>query len=299
MKKILLAFGAVAMMAAGLSSCNKGATSNATAEDKAFGDSVATALGEFAGAQSNTSYARMKEMQPEAAAKFNKASFLKGVQAVLNADTADMAYFQGLQMGLQLANPIIGINNDAKVPVNKDKVLAAFKAVYEADSVNDMSTYYAQYQAIMTQLQARVKAREDAAKAESPEAKKNLEEGQAYAEKMVSEGYTKAPSGIVYKIENPGTEPKVAANDNVKVQYTGKNINGEVFDTNKDNVRAMRANGFVPGFQEALTMLGKGGKMTVVIPADQAYGLDGAGDAIGPNQTLVFDIEILDINPAN
>ena len=60
----------------------------------------------------------------------------------------------------------------------------------------------------------------------------------------------------------------------------------------------MRANGFVPGFQEALTMLGKGGKMTVVIPADQAYGLDGAGDAIGPNQTLVFDIEILDINPA-
>ena len=81
------------------------------------------------------------------------------------------------------------------------------------------------------------------------------------------------------------------------VQYTGKDINGEVFDTNKDNVRAMRANGFVPGFSEALSMLGKGGKMTVVIPADQAYGLDGAGDAIGPNQTLVFDIEILDINP--
>lgn len=298
MKKIILAFGAVAMMAAGFSSCNNGASSNATAEDKAFGDSVATALGEFAGAQSNSSYLRMKEMQPEAAAKFNKAAFIKGVQAVLNADTADMAYFQGLQMGLQLTNPIIGINNDAKVPVNKDKVLEAFKAVYDKDSIGDMSVYYSQYQALMTQLQARVKEREDAAKAESPEAKKNLEEGQAYASKMESEGYTKAPSGIVYKIDNPGTEPKVTPTDNVKVQYTGKNINGEVFDTNKDNVRAMRANGFVPGFQEALTMLGKGGKMTVVIPADQAYGLDGAGDAIGPNQTLVFDIEILDINPA-
>lgn len=193
---------------------------------------------------------------------------------------------------------LIGINNDAKVPVNKDKVLEAFKAVYDKDSIGDMSVYYSQYQALMTQLQARVKEREDAAKAESPEAKKNLEEGQAYASKMESEGYTKAPSGIVYKIDNPGTEPKVTPTDNVKVQYTGKNINGEVFDTNKDNVRAMRANGFVPGFQEALTMLGKGGKMTVVIPADQAYGLDGAGDAIGPNQTLVFDIEILDINPA-
>lgn len=299
MKKILLAFGAVAMMAAGLSSCNKAANSDATAEDKAFGDSVATALGEFAGAQSNSSYIRMKDMQPETAAKFNKASFIKGIQAVLSADTADMAYFQGLQMGLQLANPIIGINNDAKVPVSKDRVLAAFKSVYEADSVSDMSVYYSRYQEIMTQLQARVKEREDAAKAESPEAKQNLEEGKAYADKMVSEGYTKAASGIVYKIDNPGTEPKVTPNDNVKVQYTGKNIKGDVFDTNKDNVRAMRANGFVPGFQEALTMLGKGGKMTVVIPADQAYGLDGAGEAIGPNQTLVFDIEIIDINPAN
>ena len=300
MKKIILAFGAVAMMTAGLSSCgNKSAASDASAEDKAFGDSVAMALGEFAGAQSNTGYMRMKEMQPEVAAKFKKASFLKGMQSVLNADTADMAYFQGVQMGLQLVNPIIGINNDAKVPVNKDQVLAAFKAVYEADSVSDMSVYYTRYQEIMTQLQARVKAREDAAKAESPEAKQNLEEGKAYADKMLSEGYTKAASGIVYKIDNPGSEPKVTPNDNVKVQYTGKDIKGEVFDTNKDNVRAMRANGFVPGFQEALTMLGKGGKMTVVIPADQAYGLDGAGDAIGPNQTLVFDIEILDINPAN
>lgn len=297
MKKIVLALGAVALMATGLTSCGKGA-SNATDKEKALGDSVAVALGEFAGAQSASQYIRLKEMQPDAAAKFNKEAFLRGVQDVLNADTTQMAYYQGLQMGLQLVSPIIGINNDAKVPVNKDKVLAAFKAIYEADSISDMSVYYSQYQAIMTQLQTRVKEREDAAKAESPEAKKNLEEGQAYAEKMVSEGYTKAPSGIVYKIDNPGTEPKVAPTDNVKVQYTGKNINGEVFDTNKDNVRAMRANGFVPGFQEALTMLGKGGKMTVVIPADQAYGLDGAGDAIGPNQTLVFDIEILDINPA-
>jgi len=298
MKKIILAFGAAAMLTAGFSSCNKDASSNASAEDKAFGDSVATSLGEFAGAQANSSFARMKEMQPEMAEKFDKASFIKGIKQVLNADTANMAYYQGLQMGLQLVNPIIGINNDVKIPVNKDKVLEAFQATYNADSIGDMSIYYSQYQAIMTKLQQIDKERKDAAKAESPEAKKNLEEGTAYAEKMVNEGYTKAPSGIVYKIENPGTDPKVTASDNVMVQYTGKNIAGEVFDTNKDNVRAMRASGFVPGFQEALTMLGKGGKMTVVIPADQAYGLDGAGENIGPNQTLVFDIEILDINPA-
>jgi FKBP-type peptidyl-prolyl cis-trans isomerase FkpA len=239
----------------------------------------------------------MKEMQPDEAAKFNKASFLKGVQAVLNADTTDVAYYQGLQMGLQLVNPIIGITNEAKIPVNKDKVIEAFKAVYEADSVADMGTYYTQYQSLMTTLQARVKAREDSIKAESPEAKKNLADGKAYAEKMISEGYTKAESGIVYKIENPGTGDKVTATDKVVVKYNGKDIEGKTFDTNEnnDNISPMSVRGFVAGFREALTLLAKGGKMTVVIPADLAYGLDGAGDNIGPNQTLVFDIEVLDI----
>lgn len=300
MKKIFLALGAAAIVAGGLMSCNKaGGNADATAEEKALGDSVATAFGEFGGAQALSSYERMKAMQPEAAEKFNKASYLKGVEAVLNADTTDMAYIQGMQMGMQMVGAYIGINNEAKIPVDKATLMAAFKKVYEADSIADMNQYYSNYQAVMTRVQSVMKAREDAAKAESPEAKKNLADGEAYAAKMVEEGYTKAPSGIVYKIENPGTEPKVAPTDQVSVMYVGKSIDGEVFDTNEGKVRPMRANGFVPGFQEALQMLGKGGKMTVVIPADQAYGLDGAGDAIGPNQTLVFDIEIQDINPAN
>lgn len=296
MKKIVLALGAVALMATGLTSCGKGA-SNATDKEKALGDSVAVALGEFAGAQSASQYIRLKEMQPDAAAKFNKEAFLRGVQDVLNADTTQMAYYQGLQMGLQLVSPIIGINNDAKVPVDKNKVLAAFKAIYNQDSIADMNRYYAQYTNMMQQVQELMQAREDSLKANSPEAKQNLEEGKAYIEKMKGEGYTVAPSGIAYKISNPGTDPKVAETDLVSVKYNGKNIKGETFDTNADNVRPMRANGFVPGFKEALSMLGKGGVMTVIIPADLAYGVNGAGDKIGPNQTLVFDIEILDINP--
>ena len=295
MKKVFLAFGAAALMTAGFTSCNK-AASNASSEDVAFGDSIAVALGKFAGAQANNSYSRMIEMQPEVADKYQKASFLKGVQAILNADTTDVAYYQGIQMGLQLVQPINGISNTAHFPVDKNKVLEAFKSTYNSDSIADMSQFYSDYQTIMTQLQARVSAREAAAKAESPEAKENLAAGQAYAEKMLQEGYSKSPSGLVYKIENPGTDPKIEETDMVNVLYVGKNIEGEVFDTNEGNVRPMRAAGFVPGFKEALSMLGKGGKMTVVIPGDLAYGLDGAGDQIGPNQTLVFDIEIQDVN---
>jgi FKBP-type peptidyl-prolyl cis-trans isomerase len=73
-----------------------------------------------------------------------------------------------------------------------------------------------------------------------------------------------------------------------------------VFDSNADvkDPSPVRPSQFIPGFKEALSLLGKGGKATVIIPADLAYGLDGSGDKIGPNQTLVFDIEILDLNPA-
>ncbi len=53
----------------------------------------------------------------------------------------------------------------------------------------------------------------------------------------------------------------------------------------------------MPGFTEALQLVGKGGKVTVVIPSELAYGADGAGSVIAPNETLVFDIEVLDVNP--
>ena len=150
MKKFFVAFGAALLMVGTFSSCNKGASNaNVSAEDKALGDSAATIIGQFAGARSASDYQRLKEMQPEMAEKFSKEAFLKGLKQVLDADTAQMAYYQGLQMGLQLVNPIIGINQEAGVPLSKDAVYAAFKKVYEQDSVADMSTYYEQYQDIM------------------------------------------------------------------------------------------------------------------------------------------------------
>ena len=229
------------------------------------------------------------------AKKFSKAAFLKGLKEVLDADTTDMAYYQGLQMGLQLVNPIIGINQEAGIPISKDAVYAAFKKVYEQDSVADMGAYYNQYQDVMRELSQRAEKKREEALAESEDAKKNLAEGEAYCEKMVSEGYQKAASGLVYKIENPGTEPKVVPADRVVVQYTGKLVDGTEFDSNVGHASAMNAGQFVPGFREALCMLGKGGKMVAVIPASLAYGVKGAGSQIGPNATLVFDIEVLDI----
>lgn len=300
MKKLFVAFGAAAMMVAGFSSCNSGAGSNAnaSAEDKALGDSAATILGEFAASRAASDYTRLKDMQPETAAKFSKAAYLKGLKAVLDVDTADVAYFQGLQMGMQLVSPIIGINQEAGVPISKDAVYAAFKKIYEQDSVADPSMYYSKYQDIMRELSQRAEKKRDEALAQSDEAKKNMAEGEEYCEKMLKEGYEKAASGLVYKIENPGVDPKVVPADKVVIKYTGKLVDGTVFDSNADRPEsAMSAGQFVPGFKEALCMLGKGGKMVAVIPPSLAYGVKGAGSQIGPNATLIFDIEVISINP--
>lgn len=302
MKKILLTLGAAAIVGASVVSCGKASDSKVSAEDKAFGDSIAVALGEFAGAQQNTQFNRMStQLDSAEAAKYSRDDFMRGLKTVLAADTSKLAYYQGLMFGLQIMQPINGMTNQYGYPVDKDVVLKAFQKVFDmpADSVQAKGQeYYMAYSTLFQEAETRMKAREAEKRATSPEATANLSEGKAYAEKMTKEGYTRSESGLVYKIENPGDAEKVKATDKVKIAYAGKHIDGEVFDkTQPDHPYTSAANSFVPGFTEALQLVGKGGKLTVVIPADLAYGADGAGAVIAPNETLVFDIEVLDVNP--
>lgn len=295
MKKIVMSLAIAAVAAAGFSSCNKGG--NYAPEDKNFGDSIAVALGEFAGAQQQQQFVRMMQ-DSVMSAKMNKADFLRGMQTVLSADTSDMAYVQGLQFGVQLMQPIMGITTEAGLPVDPDLVVKAFKQVFEQDSLAEPQKYYTAYQTLMGELRERMEAKAKEAKANSEEAKRNLKEGQAYIQEMAKkDGYMTSESGIVYNIENPGVGPKVQPTDRVDIRYIGKHVNGEVFDQTKDEPYNASGSAFIPGFNEALSMLGKGGKMQVIIPADQAYGLDGAGANIGPNECLVFDIEVVNIQP--
>ena len=303
MKKILLTIGAAAIVGASVVSCgSKGGDNKVTAEDKAFGDSIAVALGEFAGAQQNSQFNRMStQLDSAEAAKYSREDFMRGLKTVMAADTSKLAYYQGLMFGLQLMQPINGMTNQYGYPVDKDMVIKAFQKVFDmpADSVQAKGQeYYMAYSTLFQEAEIRMKAREAAKRAESPEAQETLSKGKAYAEKMTKEGYTRAESGLVYKIENPGTGDKVKATDKVKINYVGKHVDGEVFDqTQPDHPYTSAANSFVPGFTEALQLVGTGGKVTVVIPSDLAYGADGAGSVIAPNETLVFDIEVLDVNP--
>lgn len=299
MKKFLLSLGVVAMVMS-ISSCSKN-SGNFTPEEKALGDSVATALGRFAGAQEATKYERMKlQMDSAIFAKYGKEAFLRGLKDALKADTTQLSYIQGFQFGTQLLSPMMGIRQEANVPVDGDKIYEAFKAAYLSDSAPDMQAVYMDYQNIINRVQEVAQNRMLEAKRNSPEAKENAEKGQAYAEKMLASnaGYQKTSDGLVYLITNPGEGEKVQPNSQVKVKYVGKHVDGTEFDKSGDEPATLYANHVVPGFSEGLQMLGTGGTAVLVIPADLGYGVDGSGSVIGPNETLVFDIEVVEIVPA-
>ena len=115
------------------------------------------------------------------------------------------------------------------------------------------------------------------------QAKAAKEEGDKYrAEFAKKDGVKSTKDGLLYKITEAGKGDAIKATDTVKVHYTGKLPDGKVFDK---------------GWTEGLQLVKKGGKIELVIPPELAYGKQGAGDAIPPDATLYFDVEVLDVNP--
>lgn len=107
------------------------------------------------------------------------------------------------------------------------------------------------------------------------------------------------PSGLHYEIVQPGAGPAPTADDNVRVHYTGKLTNGVTFDSSADRARPAEfvLGEVIPGWTEGLQKVNKGGKIKLYVPPYLAYG-DRATPNIPANSTLVFDVELLEINPA-
>ncbi len=157
----------------------------------------------------------------------------------------------------------------------------------------------------------------------------NAEASKAWLEKMEKKsGVKKTESGLLYKVTKAGDASMMPKDprDVVKVHYTGRTRNGKVFDTSKfanrskeqqEMIRKQNPNGFnedgtpkeadkeaefplnrvIKGWTEGLQLVGKGGTITLWIPADLAYGASGAGRDIGPNEALEFEVELIDVVP--
>lgn len=149
-------------------------------------------------------------------------------------------------------------------------------------------------QVIMVFQQQQMKEQQEKA---ATSAGKNKEEGAAFlAKNGKREGVVTTASGLQYEVLKQGDGAKPKATDNVKVHYHGTLLDGKVFDSsvNRGQPFSTPLNRVIAGWTEGLQLMPTGSKFKFFIPADLAYGAPGQGD-IGPNATLIFEVELLGI----
>lgn len=161
-------------------------------------------------------------------------------------------------------------------------------------------------QAVIAVLQADRKKQMDAEKKakatldskQTAEAEKNLEASMKFMEKNAQKpGVVATADGLQYKIIKKGTGKRPTADDMVKVNYTGKLLDGTVFDTSKGRGPAeFRLKQVIPGWTEGLQLMREGAVYRFFIPPDLAYG-SGGTHGIPPNSALIFDVHLLKVNP--
>lgn len=129
-------------------------------------------------------------------------------------------------------------------------------------------------------------------------AEKNLKEGIAFREENAKNpNVVTLPSGLQYEILVEGNGPKPKANDTVKCHYHGTTIKGEVFDSSvlRNQPASFPLNRVIEGWTEGVQLMSVGSKFKFVIPAELAYGEQQISKEIGPNSTLIFEVDLLDI----
>jgi FKBP-type peptidyl-prolyl cis-trans isomerase FkpA/FKBP-type peptidyl-prolyl cis-trans isomerase FklB len=152
-------------------------------------------------------------------------------------------------------------------------------------STDDLEKYVAKLQELQTQRVAAATEKEKAA-------------GAAYLTKAAAEkGATKTASGLVIKATSEGTGAKPTADNQVKVNYEGRFVDGKVFDSSikRNEPATFPLGGVIPCWTEAVPLMKVGGKAQVVCPPELAYGEEGRPPQMRGGATLVFDIELLDI----
>lgn len=196
---------------------------------------------------------------------------------------------QSYALGMVFGQQIVGSLEQAKTEINHDILLRAL-----SDVITQQDTLMSQDELqafLIAEQQKQIEAAQAAAAMSKDTGLAFLIE---YAKKA---GVMKTQSGIYYQVLTEGKGKKPAATDTVKVHYKGTLKDGKVFDSSieRGTPAEFPVNAVIQGWQEILPMMSTGAKWEIAIPADLAYGENGAGQDIGPNEPLVFEIELLEI----
>jgi FKBP-type peptidyl-prolyl cis-trans isomerase len=221
----------------------------------------------------------------QAEGRFASSAEVLGGTAALDSDVQKASYSIGREIGASFAPTqeffdldalIRGIEDalaDADMAIPMDSLLVARARVGETVQESSMA---AQQQLIET----------------------NGATGEAFlAENATKEGIIVTESGLQYEVLTQGDGPQPTAESRVRVHYRGTLIDGTEFDSSyaRDEPTEFGVNGVIPGFGEGLQLMAAGSHYRFFIPANIAYGLQAAGSVIGPNSTLIFEVELQEI----
>lgn len=220
-----------------------------------------------------------------------KDQFVKGFRDALSGGGNKSAYAQGYLMGSQMTQSWGPFNQNTP---GDSLDLKTFIAGLEAglsgkvDTALTVQTMQAYLQTYFDNAQKMVEEENKKAGSDFLAANKG------------KEGVVELPSGLQYRIEKMGDGIKPAAQDTVLVNYKGTKLDGTVFDSSYDRGEpaTFPLTGVIEGFREGLQQVPAGSKVTLWIPGELAYGEYGSGQEIGPYEMLTFEMELLEVRPA-
>jgi len=204
---------------------------------------------------------------------------------VLKDKKDKVSYSMGLGMGKNFKAQSIEVDLDLLMRGIKDG-LSGDKSLLSDQEVNET----------MMAFQKELMAKQEEIRKKLGE--KNKTEGEAFlAANKSKEGVKVLPSGLQYKVIKEGSGKKPTLSDTVTTQYRGTLVDGTEFDSSyrRGQPATFPVKGVIPGWTEALPMMEVGSKWQLFIPPNLAYGERGAGRVIGPNATLIFEIELISI----
>lgn len=207
-------------------------------------------------------------------------------QTPVQSEQQKTSYSLGYNIGRDFSQKQLDIDPDVLMRGMKDALSGNTTALSEEEMRQAMMDLQKK---MMAKQQEQVKELAD----------KNEQEGKAFlAENRQKEGVKTTMSGLQYKVISKGAGKKPGRDDKVTVNYRGRLLDGTEFDSSyrRNKPATFQVGGVIPGWTEGLQLMKEGAKWQLFIPAKLAYGEKGAGPMIGPNSTLIFDVELISIN---
>ena len=282
MKKSILSLLAVVAMVCAFASCNKKAQKSDTNDGlSAMSDSVAMIQGYMTGQQLGQQF-MMMAMQ---GMPVDTVEFLKGFKKGI-ADTTKFSYYAGQIQGAQTAMSLMKDGIDTKLFAEYLEYALKGDTTKMTMGQEEAYTFLQNYYQKKQEIENKAKYG------------KNIEEGEkAIKEFAKQDGVMTTKSGLAYRYTTKGTGKSPVDGDKVKVTYRGTLINGTEFDKSEEPVE-FGVNQVIPGWTELLKLMKVGDQVTAYIPYDLAYGANGSGSSIEPFSTLIFDVTLLEVIPA-